>query len=129
MHFLSEVHTFSSNSVVTTVLTITKALYLISALTAFGLIFAVAFFIREERGVLTAEGIRVKKLAHLATFVMLVTIVGGTFVELANLLGGTLLDAFDATTLRSFLMQTSVGRNFLIQGPVSYTHLTLPTKA
>ena len=116
MHFLSEVHTFSSNSVVTTVLTITKALYLISALTAFGLIFAVAFFIREERGVLTSEGIRVKKLAHLATFVMLVTIVGGTFAELANLIGGTLLDAFDATTLRSFLMQTSVGRNFLIQG-------------
>ena len=116
MHFLLEVHTFSSNAVVTSVLAITKALYFISALTAFGLIFAAAFFIREERGVLTAEGIRVKKLAHLATFVTLVTIVGGTFAELANLLGGTLLDAFDATTLRSFLSQTAVGRDFLIQG-------------
>ena len=116
MHFLLEVHTFSSNAVVTSVLAITKAVYFISALTAFGLIFAAAFFIREERGVLTAEGIRVKKLAHLATFVTLVTIVGGTFAELANLLGGTLLDAFDATTLRSFLSQTAVGRDFLIQG-------------
>jgi cytochrome c oxidase assembly factor CtaG/putative copper export protein len=115
VHLLAEVHTFSSNAVVTSVLAITKALYFISALTAFGLIFATAFFIREERGVLTAEGIRVKKLAHLATFVTLVTIVGGTFAELANLLGGTLLDAFDGITLRSFLSQTAVGRDFLIQ--------------
>lgn len=115
MRFLSEVHTFSNNPLVTALLSITKGLYLLSALTAFGLIFATAFFIREDKGRLTSEGQRVKKLAHLATFVTLVTIVGGAFTELANLLGGSLLDAFDATTLRSFLTQTAVGRDFLIQ--------------
>ena len=115
MRFLSEVHTFSNNPVVTTVLTINKALYLISALTAFGLIFAIAFFIREDRGRLTAEAERVKRLAHLATLVTFVTIIGGTFTELANLIGGSLLDAFDGTTLRSFLTQTAIGRDYLIQ--------------
>jgi len=115
VHFFSEVHTFSNNPVVTTALTITKGLYLLAALTSFGLIFAIAFFIREERGVLTTEAQRVKKLAHLSTFVTLVTIVGGTFTELANLIGGSLLDAFDGTTLRSFIAQTAVGRDFLVQ--------------
>ena len=115
MRFISEVHTFSNNPVVTALLSITKGLYLLSALTAFGLIFAIAFFVREEKGRLTAEGMRVKKLAHLATFVTIVTIIGGVFTELANLLGGSLLDAFDATTLRSFLLQTAIGRDYLIQ--------------
>ena len=119
MHFFSEVHTFSNNPVVTTALTLTKGLYLLAALTSFGLIFAIAFFIREERGVLTTEAQRVKKLAHLSTFVTLVTIVGGTFTELANLIGGSLLDAFDGTTLRSFIAQTAVGRDFLIQAIVA----------
>ena len=119
MHFFSEVHTFSNNPVVTTALTLTKGLYLLAALTSFGLIFAIAFFIREERGVLTTEAQRVKKLAHLSTFVTLVTIVGGTFTELANLIGGSLLDSFDGTTLRSFIAQTAVGRDFLIQAIVA----------
>jgi len=119
VHFFSEVHTFSNNPVVTTALTLTKGLYLLAALTSFGLIFAIAFFIREERGVLTTEAQRVKKLAHLSTFVTLVTIVGGTFTELANLIGGSLLDAFDGTTLRSFIAQTAVGRDFLIQAIVA----------
>ena len=76
MHFFTEVHTFSSNPAVTTLLTITKGLYLLSAITSFGFLLAIAFFIREEKGRLTLEAIRVKKLAHLATLVTLVTIVG-----------------------------------------------------
>jgi len=115
VRFFAEVHTFSSNTLVTTLLTITKSFYFISALTAFGLIFAIAFFIREERGVLTSEALRVKKLGHLATFVTLVTVLGGVFTELANLLGGSLLDAFDSTTIKSFLSQTTIGRDYLFQ--------------
>jgi putative copper resistance protein D len=115
VRFISEVHTFSNNPVVTALLSITKGIYLLSAITAFGLIFAIAFFVHEEKGRLTSEGMRVKKLAHLATFVTIVTIIGGAFTELANLLGGSLLDAFDATTLRSFLLQTAIGRDYLIQ--------------
>ena len=115
MHFFTEVHTFSSNPAVTTLLTITKGLYLLSAITSFGLLLATAFFIREEKGRLTLEAIRVKKLAHLATLVTLVTIFGIIVTELANLLGGSLLDAFDSTTLRSFLSQTAIGRDYLVQ--------------
>lgn len=123
MRFLSEIHTFSNNSVVVTLLTITKALYFLSALVAFGLIFATAFFVREDRGRLLPEAIRVKRLAHLATLITLVTVVGGIFTELANLIGGSLLDAFDRVTLRSFLIQTSVGRDFLIQVAASLSVL------
>ena len=115
MHFAAEVHTFSNNPVVTAVLSITKGLYLLSAITSFGLLLAIAFFVREEKGRLTPEGMRVKKLAHLATLVTLVTVVGVIMSELANLLGGSLLDAFDSTTLRSFLSQTSIGRDYLVQ--------------
>jgi cytochrome c oxidase assembly factor CtaG/putative copper export protein len=115
VHFAAEVHTFSNNPVVTAVLSITKGLYLLSAITSFGLLLAIAFFVREEKGLLTPEGMRVKKLAHLATLVTLVTVVGVIMSELANLLGGSLLDAFDSTTLRSFLSQTSIGRDYLVQ--------------
>ncbi len=115
MHFFTEVHTFSNNPAVTALLTITKGLYLLSAITSFGLLLAIAFFIREEKGRLTPEAMRVKKLAHLANLVTLVTIVGMIVTELANLLGGSLLDAFDSTTLRSFLSQTAIGRDYLIQ--------------
>ena len=115
MHFLQEVHTFSNNPVVTSLLSITKGLYLLAAITAFGLLMAIAFFIREEKGRLTVEGLRVKKLAHLATLVTLVTIIGVIMTELANVLGGSLLDAFDSTTLQSFLSQTAIGRDYLVQ--------------
>jgi cytochrome c oxidase assembly factor CtaG/putative copper export protein len=115
VHFLADIHTFTNNPVVSTTVTITKALYLLSAITGFGLIFAIAFFIREERGLLTAEAYRVKRLAHLATFITLVSLVGGAFSELANLIGGSLLDAFDGTTFSSFIKQTAIGRDYLIQ--------------
>jgi len=115
VHFLQEVHTFSNNPVVTSLLSITKGLYLLAAITAFGLLMAIAFFIREEKGRLTVEGLRVKKLAHLATLVTLVTIIGVIMTELANVLGGSLLDAFDSTTLQSFLSQTAIGRDYLVQ--------------
>ena len=129
MYFFSEVHTFSSNPVVTAALAITKALYFLSALTAFGLIFAIAFFIREERGALTSESLRIKKLAHLATFVTLVTVIGGAFTELANLLGGSLLDAFDAVTLHSFLLQTAIGRDYLVQAGCALIVIALLQRA
>jgi len=129
VYFYAQAHTFSSNPVVASTLTITKALYLLAAIISFGLIFTIAFFIREERGNLTAEAMRVKKLAHLSTFVLLVTLVGGAMSELANLIGGSLLDAFDGITLRSFLLQTAIGRDYLIQVVVSIVVLAFLQRA
>ena len=43
------------------------------------------------------------------------TVFGGIFTEVANLLGLGFLDAFNASVLRSFMFQTSLGRDFLFQ--------------
>ena len=92
-----------------------KDLYLLSIISAIGLLYASGFLISEVRGTLSKEAQRIKSLALLATVIWLVCSVGGVIVEIANLLGGSFLDAFHVSIIQSFLTSTSIGRDFLFQ--------------
>ena len=92
-----------------------KDLNLVAIILAIGLLYAAGFLVTEVKGVLTAEGIRLRNLARFVTMVWFVTVFGGIFTEVANLLGLGFLDAFNASVLRSFMFQTSLGRDFLFQ--------------
>ena len=92
-----------------------KDLNLVAIILAIGLLYAAGFLVTEVKGVLTAKGIRLRNLARFVTLVWFVTVFGGIFTEVANLLGLGFLDAFNASVLRSFMFQTSLGRDFLFQ--------------
>ena len=92
-----------------------KDLSLIAIILTIGLLYAAGFLLTEVKGVLTAEGIRLRNLARFVTLVWFVSLFGGIFTEVANLLGLGFLDAFNANVLQSFLFQTSLGRDFLFQ--------------
>ncbi len=96
-------------------LPLVQDLYLMAILTAVGVLYAVGFLLFEEQGRLSKESERIKNLAVLATVIWLVTTVGGVVVEVANLLGAGFLEAFNWSTLTSFLTTTSIGRDDLFQ--------------
>lgn len=110
-------------------LPVVKDLYLISIIAAIGLLFASGFFLHESRGKLSAEANRLRGLAILATVIWLVCTVGEIFVELANLLGAGFLDAFNGSTLSSFLSSTSIGRDYIFQVVMGIGALTLIVRA
>ena len=119
LHFLTEQishgHVLTSNSFVGTLIPIVKDLNLIAIILAIGLLYAAGFLLTEVKGVLTAEGIRLRNLARFVTLVWFVTVIGGIFTEVANLLGLGFLDAFNAAVVREFIFHTSLGRDFLFQ--------------
>ena len=94
-----------------------------------GTLYAIGFLLLEEHGRLTKEAQRIKSLALLATIVWLACTVGGVVVEVANLLGGGFLDAFDLTTLSSFLRTTSIGRDYLFQIVMAFLAIGLIGRA
>ena len=108
-------HLQSTNSLISALLPIVRDFYLVSTLVAVGMLYAIGFLLPEKRGGLNNEGKRIKGLALLATVVWLVCTVGGVIVELANLLGGGFLDAFNWSTLWSFLSSTSIGKDYFFQ--------------
>ena len=108
-------HVITSNSLVSTLIPLVKDLNLLSFLVAIGLLFAMGFLIPESRGYLTQESIRLRSLAVLATTIWTTTVIGCFMLELANLLGASLLDAFNLSTIRSFIAQSSLGRDYLFQ--------------
>ena len=96
---------------------------------AAGTLYAIGFLLLEEHGRLSKEAQRIKSLALLATTVWLACTVGGVVVEVANLLGGGFLDAFDLTTLSSFLRTTSIGRDYLFQIVMAFLAIGLIGRA
>jgi putative copper resistance protein D len=98
-------------------------------LAAVGVLYAIGFLLLEEHGRLNRESQRIKSLALLATIVWLACAVGGVVVEVANLLGGGFLDAFDLTTLSSFLRTTSIGRDYLFQIVMALLAIALISRA
>ena len=122
-------HLQSANSLVGFLLPVVKDFYLIAIVVGVGLIFALGFLLGEDRGRLSKEALRIKNLALLATIVWIVTTVGGVITELANLLGGSFLDAFNSSTVLSFLTSTSIGRDYLFQFIIGIGTVSLLVRA
>lgn len=108
---------------------IVKSLVLLSGTAVVGILMALGFFLREKKGFLQAEAMRLKSLGALAYLVLTFSLVGFIFTELANILNRPLWGAFTATTLRSFLQQTSLGRAYLFQLIFVFISLTIFARA
>ena len=80
-----------------------------------GLLMVLGFYLTDNHGKLTKSGERYLALAKLAALALLFSTIGSALIELANLLGASILDAFDLTTIHSYLTQTTPGRNYLLQ--------------
>ena len=99
---------------VSLLLPILKNVNLISSIFVIGLLFSIAFLVREVGGVLSEEALRIRNLAIFASLVWLVSIFGYSVIELSNILASPIRDALDPVSLRSFLTQTGLGRSYLI---------------
>ena len=115
MKIFATAHSFTDNTLVHFLVPITKGAYIFAAIALMGLVMALGFFLPDDHGRIKASDLKYQALAKLAALVLIFSVLGSAFIELANLLGTSLLDAFDLTTLRSFLTQTTIGRNFLFQ--------------
>ena len=103
-----------SNLVINFVTPFIKSSQILSAVVLIGLLLSIAFFIREEHGKLTKEGLRVRTLASLAAAVWAMSTLGAMFLELAQILNVPIVETFDQLVLRSFLFQTALGKAFFI---------------
>ena len=115
MKIFTSAHTFGDNSLINFLIPVTKGAYLFSALALIGLLMVLGFFIPDDHGRIKPSEFKYLALTKLAALVLIFTVIGFALLELANLLGQSLLDAFNLTTLHSFLTQTTTGRNYLFQ--------------
>ena len=114
MKFEVHGHISGSNSLVNLLTPVVKNLQIFSAVTLVGLLIAITFFIREERGKLSSEGLRVKTLARLAAVIWSVATLGVLLFDLANILDSSIGQTLDLVVIRSFISQTSLGTALFI---------------
>ncbi len=102
-----------------------KSLIFISGTAVVGILMALGFFLREKKGFLQTEAIKLKSLASLGFLILIFSVIGFIFAELASILNQPLWGAFTPTTLRSFLQQTSLGRTYLCELIFIFISLTI----
>ena len=117
------------NSLVNFLIPVTKDFYLISSIAAIGLLYAMGFLLPEVKGVLSQESTRLRSFAQIATSVWVTSTIASIVVELANLLGGGLFQGFNTSALSSFLVSTTVGKDFLLQLSLGVLAILLITLA
>jgi len=91
-----------------------KDLQLLSEVILVGLLLSIAFFLHEKKSKLSSEALRVRNLTSIAAAVWFMTTLGLIFLEVANLLDQPLANSFDPVVIKSFLIQTSLGKTYLI---------------
>jgi len=114
-HFLSELHPPHAVGYLNVLTPIVKDLQLISAITLIGLLLAMFAFVKEDHAKLSAEALRIRSLALIASAVWLVSTLGSVFVEIANLLSTSLVARFDPVVINSFISQTALGKTYAIE--------------
>ncbi|CAN2175241.1 Copper resistance protein D [Candidatus Nanopelagicaceae bacterium] len=90
------------------------AFYLL-AFASIGALLSASLFIPNNEGALTSSGLAVKKSASLLTTLWFFTSFIGAILKVSQILGGSITDALDATTLTSYLTQTSLGKAMFFQ--------------
>jgi len=131
MQILAATHIPTTSGGMNFLVTLVRDLQLISVVTLIGLLITIAFFLREKKGVLSDEAIRVRTLASLAAAVWLLTSIGNVLLEIAVLLAEPVFRSFDAVVIRSFLTQTALGESYgvgLIAGLIAYGLLLIIKK-
>ena len=90
------------------------AFYLL-AFASIGALLSTSLFIPNLEGALTSSGLALKKRASLLVTLWFFTAFIGAILRVSQILGGSLSEALDATTLTSYLTQTSLGQSMFFQ--------------
>lgn len=90
------------------------AFYLL-AFATIGTLLASSFFIVNKDGALTASGLQIKKSATILASLWFISAFIAIILKVAQILDLSIIDAFDGTTLSSYLNQTDLGQAMFIQ--------------
>ena len=90
------------------------AFYLL-AFATIGTLLATSFFVVNKDGALTDSGLQIKKSATILASLWFVSAFIAIILKVAQILDLSIIDAFDGTTLSSYLNQTDLGQAMFIQ--------------
>ncbi|CAN2172509.1 COG3336 Predicted membrane protein [Candidatus Nanopelagicaceae bacterium] len=90
------------------------AFYLL-AFATIGSLLSASLFINNNEGALSNAGLAVKKISTLLASLWFLTSLLGVILKVAEILDVSFFDAFDGTTINSYLTQTSLGKSMFVQ--------------
>ena len=105
----------ASDPLVSALTTLNKSISLFSAFSVIGVLLALSFLLLENEGKLQDSALRLLNIGRVFTLVWLVTSAFQICLTIANILGTGLGDAFDVTTLTSFVKQIELGQYLAFQ--------------
>lgn len=90
------------------------AFYLL-AFATIGSLLSASLFINNQDGALSSAGVAVKKISTLLASLWFLTSFFGVILKVAEILDVSFFEAFDGTTINSYLTQTSLGKSMFVQ--------------
>ena len=105
----------ASDPLVSALTTLNKSISLFSAFSVIGVLLALSFLLLENEGKLQDSALRLLNIGRVFTLVWLVTSAFQICLTIANILGTGFGDAFDVTTLTSFVKQIELGQYLAFQ--------------
>ena len=103
------------NSFVETLGLVNKSISTLSAFALIGVLLAMSFLLHEKEGALGRSSISLRRKGQVFAGIWFLTSALQIFITLANILGTSLSEAFDATSLNSFLTQVDLGKYLSVQ--------------
>lgn len=95
--------------------TISKFVSITASIAVVGTLLAASFLVEDEHGKLSAESLRLRTVAFWSAMLWVLFGAANILLTLANILGVSLNEAFNATMLRSFVTQITLGQYMLFQ--------------
>ena len=89
--------------------------YYLLAFATIGSLLATSFFIINDNGALTPSAITVKKISIRLTSLWFITAFLSVLFKIAEILNSSFTEAFDGTTINSYLTQTGLGKSMFYQ--------------
>lgn len=95
--------------------TISKFTTITASIAVVGVLLAAGFLLEDDHGKLSVESLRLRTVAFWSAMAWVVFGAANIVFTLANILGASLTEAFDVTTLRSFVTQITLGQYMFFQ--------------
>jgi putative copper resistance protein D len=89
--------------------------YFLLAFATIGTLIATSIFIPNSDGALSSAGMAVKKKASLLTSLWFLSSFMAIILKISEILNAPISESFDATTITSYLTQTSLGKSMFFQ--------------
>ncbi len=105
----------ASGPFVNALTTISKFVSITASIAVVGVLLAASFLMEDEHGKLSAQSLKLRTVAFWSAMLWVVSGAANLFFTLANILGVSLQDAFDATMIRSFVTQITLGQYMFFQ--------------